>query len=207
MTEHQLTPEQMASRRTLGQWLLIVGVILLLFGLYVSAFLIPDSIRAISGPQSMTLKEAAQVAGSEQTYARLEGGSWDCETLTHVEGLSPSQRRYTVLEEEIKYTEIFFTDNAREVVAFVTLSGEVDCSELTGEAPSGYLYAMDDRTRQQLTNDARLARYFMTDNFLDFCGYCGRDNSLIGAGFGVVFTLSGAAMIIFGRRQKRAYSV
>jgi len=203
MSNNQLTEEQQASRRTLGGWFLGVGIVLLLFGLYISAFLVPDVIRTMSGPQPMTLAEAANAATTERTYARLEGGSWECDTLTPVEGLSPSHRRYEVLREEIKTTEIFFTDAAREVVAFVTLSGEVECDELSEELPSGYLYAMSTRTRQELTDDARLARYTDASHFLEFCGYCGRDNSMIGAVFGIVFTLGGGAMVVSGRNFRK----
>lgn len=206
MSENQLTEEQIASRRTLGNMLFILGGVLLFVGLYVSVFLIPDVIKSASGPQSMTLAEAAQVANTVQTYARLEDGSWDCDTLTHVIGFAPSHRRYEIMREETKFTEIFFTDELEATVVFVSLSGEVDCADLDGEVPAGYLYAMSDDTREELTNDARLARYFDTDTFLEFCGYCGRENSLIGAIFGVVFTLSGIAMIYFGRKMKKAYS-
>jgi hypothetical protein len=179
-----------------------VGGILLFLGFYISAFLVPDVIKAASGPESMTLQEAAEVAGPTQTYARLENGTWDCATLTHVRRLVPSYRRYASRQEETSSTEIFFTEDSRQVVAFVTLSGEVECNDLTGEVPAGYLYAMSDDTRQELTNDARLARYFEAESFLEFCGYCGRDNSLIGAIFGVAFTILGGAMIIYGRRLR-----
>lgn len=203
MTDNQPTAEQIEARRKLGFWLLILGIGLLLFGLYISAFLVPDVISAASGPESMTLAEAAQVAGSERTYARIEDGAWECETLVHVEGLSPSHRRSAPLREETKYTEIFFTNDAAEVILFVTLSGEVECDEIADDNPAGYLYTMSDGTRRELTNDARLARFISAESYLEFCGYCGRDNSLIGAGFGVVFTLLGAGMIFFGRNMRR----
>jgi len=205
MTKPELTEEQIAANRTLGQILLGTGIFFLLFGLYVSAFLIPDVIRSVSGPQTLTMAEAVAVANSEQTYARLQGGRWDCDTLVHVEGFSPSHRSYAPLREETKYTEIFFTNDQNEIVAFVTLSGEVACADLAEEVPSGYLYAMSDNTREDLTNNARLARYFMTETFLEICGYCGRENSLIGAIFGVIFTVSGIIMIIGGRKMKNTY--
>lgn len=199
----ELTEEQIASRRTLRRWLYIGGGVLLFIGVYISAFLIPDVVRSASGPESMTLAEAAAVAGSEQTYARVEGGTWDCDTLVQVIGLSPSHRRYgSPLEEDTKSTEIFYTDDSREVVVFVTLSGEVECADLAGDVPSGYLYAMSSGTRQELTNDARLARYFDSDTFLEFCGYCGRENSMIGAVFGMVFLVGGLGMIVSARRMR-----
>lgn len=192
--------QQDAARRQLRRWLPIAGIIMLLLGLYVSVFLIPDVIQTASGPQSLSLAAAADVAHAERTYARLEGGTWDCATLREVRGLSGSSLRYGTRREETRYSEIFFTDSSRDVVVFVTLSGEVDCADLVEQRPTGYLYTMSPDLRQELTNEARLARYFTADTFLEFCGYCGQENSLIGAVFGVVFIVSGAAMIIAGRR-------
>jgi len=206
MSDTQLTTEQVASRRTSGRWMVVAGFIMLFFGVYISAFLIPDVLQSAGGPQSLPLEKAARAAGEERIYARVEDGNWDCDTLKHVEGLSASSQRYGGLREEVKTTEIFFTNGSDEVVVFVTLSGEVECDELTGESPSGYLYAMSSSTRQELTNDARLARYFAADSFLELCGYCGRDNSLIGAVFGVVFLVLGVVAIILGRRQLRTYA-
>ena len=101
--------------------------------------------------------------------------------------------------------DIFCERLARDCCIYCAV-GCFDCDDLTGEAPSGYLYIMSDDTRRELTNDARLARYSVTDTFLQFCGYCGRDNSLIGVVFGVVFTLGGIAMIVFGRGLKNTYT-
>jgi|GEM_PF-2730937 len=202
MSNHQLTEEQPTSRQTNGRVILITGIILLLFGLYISAFMIPDALNALSGPQVMTLSEAAEFANIERTYARIEDGTWDCDTLYYVEGLSPRHTGYGGVEEETKFTEVFFTDNEQDVVMLVTLSGDQNCNDFVEQDPAGYLYAMSDSTRRELTNDARLARYFDTDTFLEFCGYCGRDNSLIGAIFGVIFMVSGIALLIFNLTLK-----
>jgi len=202
MSDRKLTDEQIESRQSLGRFGMIGGVALLLVGLYISAFLIPDVLSTLSGPQSMTLAEAAQVANPERTYASIEDGTWDCDTLSYVQGLSARHGRYgSPLEEETKFTEIFFTDNTQDVVMLVTLSGEQACDDIVEQKPSGYLYEMADGTKQELTNEARLARYFETDTFLEFCGYCGRDNSLIGVVFGVVFLISGVALIIVSRTR------
>ncbi|NCC36157.1 MAG: hypothetical protein EOM24_29715 [Chloroflexia bacterium] len=202
-----LTDEQREARRNLQRWLPWMGLILLVVGLYVSAFLLPDLVETAAGPQRLTLAEAANVASATRTYARIEEGAWDCETLQQVQGLSATSIRYGFgplhEREETKYTEVFFTDNTRDVVVFVTLSGAVQCDDLTRQWPTGYLYMMSDGTRQALTNEARLARYFTTDTFLEFCGYCGRENSLIGAGFGVVFTVAGMAMLFVWWRWRQ----
>lgn len=204
MTDQPRTREQLDSLHSLGRWLRYLGIGLFLFGAYISAFLVPDVIRAAGGPQVMSLSEAAEVANREQTYARIEGGAWDCETLTYIEGLSGSQLTYGRLREETKYTEIFYTDDVPDVVVFVTLSGEVDCDDIAGDDPAGYLYSMSRDMQQALTNEARLARYFNTDTFLEFCGYCGRDNSMIGAGFGLAFLLGGGGLFVWGRRMDKA---
>lgn len=204
--EHQLTHDQIAARRYLKRWLPIMGIGLLLVGLYLSVFLLPDTIETMSGPQTMSLAEAAVVAGTERTYASIEGGAWDCETLKQVRGVSATSLRYgfgpLITREETRYSEVFFTDNSREVVVFVTLAGEVTCDDLKQQWPIGYLYNMNEGTRRDLTNEARLARYFTTDTFLEFCGYCGQQNSLIGALFGVVFVISGVGMFVIGRRMR-----
>ncbi len=204
MTDQPRTQEQIDALHSLGRWLRYLGIGLFLFGVYISAFLVPDVIRTASGPEAMSLSEAAKVANSEHTYARIVGGEWDCETLTSVEGLSAAQLTYGRIREETQYTEVFYTDAAQDVVVFVTLSGEVDCADIAGEAPAGYLYSMSSGMRQELTNEARLARYFNTDIFLEFCGYCGRDNSLIGAGFGLVALFGGGGLFFWGRRMGKA---
>lgn len=202
MTRPQFTEEQVAAQRTLQRGLPILGSVLLILGLYVSAFLIPDVIKTAAGPQRLSLTQAAQLAGEEPLYARIENGAWDCETLRQVRGLSATALRYGRMREETRHAEVFFTDETRRVVVFVTLSGAVTCDDLARQWPDGYLYAMNGDTRQELTNDARLARYFTTETFLEFCDYCGPQNSLIGAGFGIVFTLGGIAILIAWRRLK-----
>lgn len=202
MTNSNLTEEQLAAQRTLQRGLPILGAVLLVLGLYISAFLIPDVVKTAVGPQVLSLTEAAQLAAEEPLYARIQGGAWDCETLQQVRGLSATALRYGRVREETRYSDVFFTDDTRAVVVFVTLSGAVTCDDLARQWPEGYLYAMSGDTRQELTNEARLARYFTTETFLEFCGYCGRQNSLIGAVFGVVFTLGGIAMLIAWRRLK-----
>lgn len=205
MTEQNApTEEQIAARRTLGRWIWIGGLLFVFFGLYLLAFLVPDVIRGLSGPEAFSLSEAAEVASSEQTYARIEGGTWDCDTLTYVEGLSAAQLTYGRFREETQYTEIFYTDDSQDVVVFVTMSGAVDCDDIAGDDPDGYLYSMSSGMRQELTNDARLARYFNTDTFLEFCDYCGPNNSLIGTGFGLASLLGGIGLFIWGRRMGKS---
>jgi len=198
----KLTEEQITSRHTLGRMLFISGIVCLLLGLYVSVFMIPDMIRTMSGPQSVTLEEASQIASAERTYVSIVDGRWHCDTLSYVEGFSTIHLRHGTLEEEIKLTEIFYTSDAQDIVVYVTLSGELDCDDIAGQSPSGDLFTMYADTRQELTNDARLVRYIEADTFLELCGFCGQDNSLIGAIFGIIFVLSGMGLIVFGRNLK-----
>lgn len=202
-----INERQAEALRAFRRWGPLWGALLLGLGLYISVFLIPDVIETAVGPQRLTPAQAAQVAGPERTYARVEGGAWDCETLREVRGPSATslRHRFDPLSDRqvTRYTEVFFTDPARDVVLFVTLSGEVRCADLDQQAPTGYLYTMSDGTRQDLTNEARLARYFMAETFLEFCGYCGQSNSLIGALFGVGFTLAGVALLATALRLRR----
>lgn len=190
------------SRRRLLRW---SGIAALLFGLYLSAFLVPDLLETAGGPTTFTLAQAAEAAHSERTYAQIADGAWECDTLRLVRGISVSTVRGGAnIRREIRYTEVFYTDDDQQTVVFVTLSGEIECDELAGQAPTGYLYTLHDDTRRDLTNDALLARYFATETFLELCGYCGQKNSLIGAAFGVGFLLLGVGLIIASRKFKAA---
>jgi hypothetical protein len=186
-------------RRTLPY----LGVGLLLIGVYLLVFLVPDTIGAIRGPQALTMTQAGEVASDTRLYASLTEGEWDCETRREVRGLSVTSLRYGRLREETRSTEIFYVGAGRDTVALVVLSGSVDCADLESQAPTGYVYAMEDGLRQTLTDEARLARYFDADTFLEVCGYCGYDNSLIGVVFGIVFVLAGGACFWGHRRLSR----
>jgi hypothetical protein len=202
-----INERQAAALRAFRRWGSLWGVALLGIGLYISALLIPDVVETAGGPQRLTLAQAARVAGPERTYASVEGGSWDCETLREVRGPSATSLRHRFgplsNRQVTRYTEVFFTDSARDVVLFVTLAGEVRCADLAQQAPTGYLYTMSAGTRQELTDQARLARFFTANTFLEFCGYCGQSNSLIGAVFGGVFTLAGGALLATSLRLRR----
>lgn len=188
-----------AQRRSV----LIGGIVLLLLGVYVLAFLLPDYLAVAGGPQELTLSEAASVASDERTYATLIDGNWDCPTLREVRGVSGSALRYNRLRETTRSTEIFYTNSSRDAVAFVVLSGAVTCNDLVSQQPTGYLYSMDPAMQQSLTNDARLARYPGSGAFLEMCGYCGAENSLIGIVFGTVFTVLGVVLLIWYRRLRK----
>lgn len=178
---------------------LIAGGILLFFGLYISAFLIPDVIATASGPETMTLVLAGDIATDTNTYVQIEDGVWDCDTIEYVYGWSSTSKR-----NEIKFTEVFVTDDGSPVgIAMLSqMSGEQSCLDLRETIPTGYVRRMSEDTKEVLTNGARLARYFDADVFLEFCGYCGQENSMIGAIFGIVFVLAGLGLLIFGWRMK-----
>jgi hypothetical protein len=203
MTEPQLAKKQTMTKQSKRGLLLGTGIALVLIGLYISAFLVPDVIQTAVGPETVTLDEAADIASSTRSFVRIEGGEWVCETLREVRGVSVSSLRYGSggARDVTQYTEVFFSDDRGEVIVFVTLSGEVDCGDLAEQLPTGYLYAMNDDTRQELTNDARLARFIAAESFLEFCGYCGQKNSLIGAAFGVSFLLLGSGVLYARHRS------
>lgn len=199
MAERQPTKDQIDSQRALARWFPILGIGFILFGLYLSVFLVPDVVRTMLGPRAMTLQEAAQIADPDRTYARLEGGNWDCDSLVYVQGLSPSHSRYETLRETTKSTELFYTDPGGAVAVLVTLSGEVPCETLAGDVPAGYLFSLGSGTRAGLERDGRLARVASASTVLEMCGYCGRENSLIGALFGIAFIVGGVGMFVWGR--------
>ena len=183
------------SRRTL----LMLGGFLIAFSLYLMVFLVPDVLRTAGGPQSVTLEQAAAIANTESAYVTIEDGEWDCRTIEYVRGRSSTNSRRI----ETRFTEIFLTDGANpdQIVLFASMSGEMTCDDFEIlDQPTGYLTRMSDGKQQELTNDARLARYFDATDFLEFCGYCGTENSLIGAIVGVVLFLGG--LFVFWRGWK-----
>lgn len=196
------TPKPKSDPAKNRRIVLITAGVMLFFGLYLLAFLVPDVLQTASGPASMTLERAADVATDESLYVSLEDGRWDCETIKHVRRRSPSSSAGTMTTAS---TEIFLTDGKTtpDVVAFATLSGEMTCGDFDGLTPTGYLTQMSEDQQQDLTNDARLAKFFRADTVLALCGYCGTENSMIGLMFGIAITLAGLAVLILGLRMPR----
>lgn len=177
---------------------LITGGVALAIGLYLLAFLIPDVIQSASGPKSMTLAQAAEIASSESTYAKIEDGEWECETIEYVRGYSSTGSKRII----ISFTEIFLTDEAKpeQIVVLAKMSGELECSDFETVEVVGYLTQMSSAKQQELINEARLARYYDAAIFMEFCAYCGSENSLIGSAFGAIFTIAGLAILRLGFR-------
>ena len=188
------------SRATVRRTLLISGGFALAFGLYLLAFLVPDVLATASGPQRMTLAQAAEIASAQNTYAIIEDGEWDCDTIVYVRGQSSTNRLRTIT----RFTEVFLTGGAKDnpAVMLARLSGEVACGELSALEPTGYLTRMSADRQQELTNEARLARFFNATEFLEFCAYCGTDNSLIGTVAGLIAAAGGAALLVWGLRMR-----
>jgi hypothetical protein len=180
---------------------LITGGVMIAFSLYLLMFLVPDVIKNASGPQDMTLERATAVATDESTYAKIEDGVWHCDTIKYLRRPSSSNRLVIITAS----TEIFLTDESKpeQIVLLVSMSGEVTCSEFQEIAPEGYLTQMSRSKKQELTNEVRLARFFDATDFMELCGYCGPDNSLIGLGFGVALALGGIVTIILGLRMPK----
>jgi len=179
---------------------MITAGVVLLFGVYLLAFLVPDVLRTASGPQTMTLDRAAEVATDQSLYVSLEDGLWDCQTINHVVRRSPNTGTGSRTTTD---TEIFVTDDRTQpnVSIFVRMSGRLLCADFDGLTPTGYLTQMSSDEQQTLTSNARLAKFFRADSFLSLCGYCGTENSMIGAVFGIVITLAGIGLFIFGYRM------
>lgn len=181
------------------------GIALGLFGAYLLVFLVPDVLITASGPQMLSLKQAAEVAGDNSHYATIEDGKWDCRTISYVRGPSTTGNRVRVIT---RFTEIFLTDDEPlpSTVMLVSMSGEMKCGEFETVMPTGYLTRMSGDRQQELTNDVRLTRFPEAESFLEFCGYCGTENSLIGVGFGVALALMGVVLTITGFRMGKPTS-
>lgn len=188
--------------RTTRRVMLISGGLALLFGVYVLAFLIPDTIKSLSGPEYVAIAQAGDSASSSAIYAEIEGGVWHCDTIEYIKGWSSSSTtagRRTIVT---KNTEIFLTDaeNLPNVVMLVTESGEKSCEDFQKTTLDGHLKRMSSGTQQELANEVRLAQFPGATTYLEMCSYCGPTNSAIGVGFGVVAVIGGGFLLSRGRR-------
>lgn len=188
-TEKKPNPPANGRRNTI-----IWGLVVLAFAAYLLAFLLPDFIRTVAGPQEVTLTEAAEIAAADDTYVAISDGEWACETIKYVRGPSGSDVRRI----DTRFTEVFMTSETGGVVLLAQLSGEVDCEELANVQLSGYLNRMTADQEQELINEVRLARFVNASVFLEMCGYCGPSNSLIGTLFGFVFAAVGIGLLFYG---------
>ncbi|MEM7115259.1 MAG: hypothetical protein AAF614_22655 [Chloroflexota bacterium] len=173
---------------------LILAAMILLFAVYLLAFLLPDFIRTVAGPREVTMAQAAELASDDDAYVTILDGSWDCETIKLVRGPSATNTR----RETTRATEVFLTNEAGTVVLLATMSGESDCAELQTAVLSGYLNKMTPEQEQDLINEVRLARFINATTFLEMCGFCGPTNSLIGTLFGFAFALLGIGLLVYG---------
>ena len=181
---------------------LITAGVILFCGLYLLAFLVPDVLNTASGPASMSLEAAAEVANDESLYVSLEDGTWDCDTIKHIRRRSATGNAGTMTTAA---TEIFLRDTqtAPDVLVFATMSGEMTCGDFDGLTATGYLTLMSEDQQQDLANEVRLAKFINADTILALCGYCGTENSMIGLIFGIVTTLGGIAVLIIGLRMPK----
>ena len=120
--------------------------------------------------------------------------------LRHAE-LCPGAVVTDRLRTTTRYTEAFRTDETGSVVLLARMSGEMSCADLEAAGLSGYLTRMSAERRQELTNEARLARFFEAEHFLEICGYCGTTNSLLGAGVGLLLAVGGTVLIGIGLKK------
>jgi hypothetical protein len=174
--------------------LIITGIVLSAFAVYLLAFLLPDFIRSAVGPQPMTMAEAAIAATASDSYVAITDGTWACETIQYVRGRSATSR----YAETTRFTELFRTNESGTVLLLATMSGEVDCDGLQATSLVGYLQRMTPAREQELINEVRLARFINATGYLELCGYCGPTNSLIGTIFGFAFALLGIGLVFWG---------
>lgn len=195
-------PKPTVNWRLIRRSMVIGGAFAMLFGVYILAFLIPDMIKSLAGPEDLAIEQAGDVASSSPTYAVIEGGVWQCDTIKYIKGVSTSSLQTSRPQIVIKYTEIFLTDKANlpDVVMLVTESDEKSCEDFQNTTLDGYLKRMSSDTQQELANEVRLARFPGATTYLEMCSYCGPENSAIGTGFGVVALVGGGFLVIRGRR-------
>lgn len=189
---NQTQPTPPNRRRTV----LIFGAFLLLFSIYLLAFLLPDFIRTVSGPQAVTMATAAEMASDADDFVTISDGQWACDTIELVRGRSATSST----QQTTRFTEVFRTNESGTVVLLATMSGDQDCEELESADLTGYLKRMTPEREQELINEVRLARFINATVFLEMCGYCGPTNSLIGTLFGFAFAIGGIGLLIFGLR-------
>lgn len=193
LTNKTPQPNPFTSRRALT----IYGGLFIFFGVYVLAFMIPDFLTSMGGPTSMPLAEAAAIAGDSNAYVHITDGTWDCGTVTFIRARSSTNNARI----ETRFTEAFLVDDASNAL-FVTHSGEQGCEALQSVEPTGYLTLMSDGTREELTNEARLARFFDRAVFMEMCGYCGTTNAVYGIIGGSVSLIGGLALVVVARRKR-----
>ena len=76
---------------------LIIGGVILAFSAYLLVFLVPDVLKNAVGPDSMSMARAAEIATGDSTYATLEDGEWQCDTIVYVRGASSTNTSYRTL--------------------------------------------------------------------------------------------------------------
>ncbi|MCB8943357.1 MAG: hypothetical protein H6658_06355 [Ardenticatenaceae bacterium] len=165
------------------------GVGLILFCSYILYFLLQDVSSVPDDPQVMGLPTAVQQASDERMYVQLQGGQWDCDSITYVRTPRANNRSAST------DTEVFLTSDDGSVVAFVRLSGEQTCADLNATTPQGYLTLLDSDKQQELTNEVRLAKYIAATDYLELCGYCSPNNSRLGIIISSIMGLMGVGLI------------
>lgn len=179
--------------------LLIGAAFVLFFAAYLLAFLLPDFIRTVAGPRTITMGQAAEIASHDDDYVTITDGAWECETIELVRGRSATNS----LAETTRFTEVFRTNEGGSVVLLATMSGELDCGELETAVLTGYLNRIPPEKEQELINEVRLARFINATVFIEMCGYCGPTNSLIGTLFGFAFALLGVGLLVWGLKMPK----
>lgn len=184
--------------------ILVLGGFFVLFGVYILAFMLPDFIASAAGPTSMPLAEAAAIASDENSYVQITDGEWRCDSIHYIWGRSASSGN-SAIPLTVQYTEAFMTQGGSPQALLVLLSGEQDCAALQAIQPTGYLTLMSADTQQELTNEARMARFSDKSVFMEMCGYCGTDNAIGGVIGGSISLLLGVGILLFARRHPQGF--
>lgn len=111
----------------------------------------------------------------DRLWVRVSDGTWDCNNMA-----SNSDNTYAVL---LNKDETFF------IVA--SFDEQITCEELRDVEPVGSLSNFVDRQFIYVSNYIDFSKYGEAVSFLHMCAYCGRGNSRLGVGMGIVFIVLG----------------
>ncbi len=165
--------------------LLALGIPFFALGVLALGSFILDEAGVFNGPQTVTITEAAEIATGENTYVTVEGANVLCERLRYREGRSSATGTT-----DTRYTDVWMVDEAGTVGIFASYSGRIGCDDITDGDITGFLTAP-----RSLPGSANPLPLGINAAYLELCGYCGRENSLIMGGISVVMIALGGLFL------------
>lgn len=125
----------------------------------------------------------AEMSTKDHLWASIPDGKWDCNNLAY-----NGRNTFAVL-----------LNKEETLIIVADFDEEKTCQELHGFQPSGRLAKFVRREFTYTSNYIDFSNYGPTESILSLCAYCGRQNSQLGVGAGIVFTLFGLFYEKFAR--------